>query len=143
MVLEGTGSYESLGFVFASALGHSLTVVARTATETGLGHRQGSRLVLDPRAGGPHAWEVGNADRADIPLNQAPLSAAPAFHPNCAIAPFHFVNCGGAELRAQRRQRPAGGIEHAHSTLAIDQDGDIVIVGIAGHRDIQDVFCLL
>ena len=86
----------------------------------------------------------------DLALNQAALSAVPAFHADRAAAPFHLVDRRGAELRAQCGQRPPRRIEHPHPALAVHQDGDImaavaaVTVGvIPGRRNIQDFSSLL
>ncbi len=71
------------------------------------------------------------------------MGPIPAFHSNGGSAPFHLIDGGGAEFRAQSRQGPSRGIEHPHAALAVDQDGDILQGAIAARRDIQDVTGLL
>ena len=79
---------------------------------------------------------------AQIALEEATFAAAPAFHADRSSAPHYRIDGGGAKLRAQGGERPTLGIEHAHSTLAVDEDGEIAGIAIAGHRDVQNLFGL-
>ena len=78
--------------------------------------------------------------RAEIALNQAAFSAAPSLHPDRPGAPFHGIDGGSAKLRAQGGKRPSFGIDHTHSALAVDEDGEIAGVAIAGHRNVENLF---
>ena len=89
-----------------------------------------------------HSGEVRYAARGEIALEEAAFPSAPAFHADRTGAPLHFVGGGGAKLRAQGWERPSLGIEYAHTTLAVDQDGQIAAVAIPFHCNIQDVFGL-
>lgn len=89
-----------------------------------------------------HPRKVRCPVRTEIALDQAAFSTAPSFHPDRVGAPFHRVDGTGAKLRAQGGERPSRGIEHAHSTLAIDEDGEIPGIAIRGHRHVQNVFGL-
>ena len=89
-----------------------------------------------------HPGEVRRAARVEIALNQAAFAAAPAFHPNRPSAPFHRIDGGGAKLRAQGGERPSLRIEHAHTALAVDHDGETAAIAISFHRNVQDVFGL-
>jgi hypothetical protein len=89
-----------------------------------------------------HPGKFRWAARAQIALEEATFAAAPAFYADCLSAPHYRIYGGGAKFRAQGGERPSLGIEHTHATLAIDEDGEIAGIAIAGHRDVQDLFGL-
>jgi hypothetical protein len=89
-----------------------------------------------------HPGKVRWAARVQIPLEEAAFTAVPAFDADCSSAPHYRIDRGGAEFRAKGGQRPTLRIEHAHSTLAVDEDGEVAGIAIAGHRDVQNLFGL-
>ena len=80
--------------------------------------------------------------RGQFALDQAAFSTAPSFHTDRSIAPDHGIRGGAAKLRAHRGKRPSSGVEHAHSALPIDEDSQVGGIAVAGHRDVQNLFCL-
>lgn len=85
---------------------------------------------------------MGYPARAEIALEQTAFPAAPSFHADCMGPPYYGIDGGAAKLRAEGRERPSVGIQHAHAALTVDEDGEIAGIAAASHGDVQNLFGL-
>jgi hypothetical protein len=73
---------------------------------------------------------------AGLALKKAALRSVPPLYSHRKTPALHFVHGLGAELRGQRRQRPARGVEHPESALTIQNDQRIAQVAAVTRGDL-------